>query len=64
MSVPPTTHHIYSQARESDATLHESTQYSIIQQPDVYHPQNDGYTRGRTYITETDLKHVSVDHQL
>ena len=41
---------------KSDATIHKSMHICMVLQPDVYHIQNAGYTRGRTYITETDLE--------
>ena len=56
MSVPPTTYQTNCQVTMSDVTLHKSMQICMVVQQDVYRIQIAGYTRARTYITETDLE--------
>ena len=43
-------------SKEVGRHFQESTRYSIILHPYVYHLQNDGYTRALTYMKETDLE--------
>ena len=56
MTLPPTTYQTTSQVRMSGNTVHKYMQICMVQQPDVCHMQNVGYTRVRTYITESNLE--------
>ena len=56
MTVPPTPYQTTCQVRMSGTTIHKYMQICMVLQPDVCHIQNAGYTRVRTYITESDLE--------